>query len=584
LNNTGFFIIKTKQNMKHQNEVNQTMNYKLFNLNLLRYFIISFYFFTIATQPIKANTSQVDSLENVYQRSQNPTEQAMVLLELSNYYSVINLEKAASYIQQSILLVGQIQDNQIKYDIYKQAGVVCFYIGIFDQASTYWIKALSIANDLKDSLQIAKSSFNLSALYIAIKNVELANDYLMVSKQYFDSRQDVVELRPQMLSILNNQAIIFQNSNDTVSAIKMFKEAIYFAKKHDLMDGLKTTLNAYASFLISQKSFSEAELVLLELQGLNKVFSYNPQIDATLLIKLSRVFSQVGQKDKAKKYLLSADSLVNQIQSMSLYRELTNDLYLLALNEGNELKALRYKVIYDSLTRENKAEIAMQDGIKIKLLKEFKALESQTAKSNAITVKRYVLGIGFLSLLLLLFVYFLIKNVRKKKRLSILKQIVVQEREQLAQLNDSLFHEVEKKEKELTSQSIHHMRQKELLKSSIEELQKSLQDLPVVSRQAESKMNQMASVIEDRQVWSDFDIRFNELNTGFYKKLDTRFPNLTINEKRLCAFLKLEMNTKEIIAITGQSVRAVEIARTRLRKKLELTNSSRSLNDFFKTF
>jgi DNA-binding CsgD family transcriptional regulator len=58
------------------------------------------------------------------------------------------------------------------------------------------------------------------------------------------------------------------------------------------------------------------------------------------------------------------------------------------------------------------------------------------------------------------------------------------------------------------------------------------------------------------------------------------FPTLTLNERRLCAFLKLQMTTKEIASLTGQSIRAVELARTRLRKKLQLTNSEINLYDF----
>ena len=47
---------------------------------------------------------------------------------------------------------------------------------------------------------------------------------------------------------------------------------------------------------------------------------------------------------------------------------------------------------------------------------------------------------------------------------------------------------------------------------------------------------------------------------------------------RLCAFIKMDMTTKEIVAITGQSIRAVEMARTRLRKKMVLTGTGVNLN------
>ena len=55
---------------------------------------------------------------------------------------------------------------------------------------------------------------------------------------------------------------------------------------------------------------------------------------------------------------------------------------------------------------------------------------------------------------------------------------------------------------------------------------------------------------------------------------------ITDNDKKLCAFLKLDLRSKDIAAITKQSVKSVEIARTRLRKKLDLVNKNISLAEY----
>jgi hypothetical protein len=81
-------------------------------------------------------------------------------------------------------------------------------------------------------------------------------------------------------------------------------------------------------------------------------------------------------------------------------------------------------------------------------------------------------------------------------------------------------------------------------------------------------------------VQKKFEIRFKNIHANFYDELMRDFPTLTLDERRLCAFLKLQMTTKEIASLTGQSIRAVELARTRLRKKLQLTNSEINLYDF----
>jgi DNA-binding CsgD family transcriptional regulator len=71
-------------------------------------------------------------------------------------------------------------------------------------------------------------------------------------------------------------------------------------------------------------------------------------------------------------------------------------------------------------------------------------------------------------------------------------------------------------------------------------------------------------------LWNDFDKHFNETHTDFYKKLFENYPSLTSNEIRLCAFLKLNLNTKEIAMITQHSAHSIETMRSRIRKKLSL--------------
>jgi DNA-binding CsgD family transcriptional regulator len=82
------------------------------------------------------------------------------------------------------------------------------------------------------------------------------------------------------------------------------------------------------------------------------------------------------------------------------------------------------------------------------------------------------------------------------------------------------------------------------------------------------------------EVWEEFELRFRHVHEDFYQKIHERCPSLTGNERRLAAFLRLNLSTKEIATLTGQSIRALEVARTRLRKKLNLTNSETGLVEY----
>lgn len=71
-------------------------------------------------------------------------------------------------------------------------------------------------------------------------------------------------------------------------------------------------------------------------------------------------------------------------------------------------------------------------------------------------------------------------------------------------------------------------------------------------------------------IWVEFEKRFNDVHVDFYHSLSMAHPDLTGNERKLCAFLKLDMSSKEIATITFQNAKSIDMARYRLRKKLGL--------------
>ena len=84
----------------------------------------------------------------------------------------------------------------------------------------------------------------------------------------------------------------------------------------------------------------------------------------------------------------------------------------------------------------------------------------------------------------------------------------------------------------------------------------------------------------DDEVWDEFEIRFKQVHGEFYEKLISQFPDLSPNEQKICAFLRLNMTTKEISDLTGQRIHTLEVERTRLRKKLGITNTKTNLVSF----
>jgi len=84
--------------------------------------------------------------------------------------------------------------------------------------------------------------------------------------------------------------------------------------------------------------------------------------------------------------------------------------------------------------------------------------------------------------------------------------------------------------------------------------------------------------------WENFTYSFSRVHKNFYKNLESCHPNLSPSEKRLCSFLRLNLNTKDIAYLTHNTVGSIETARIRLRKKLGLSHQNTSLNNYISQF
>lgn len=77
--------------------------------------------------------------------------------------------------------------------------------------------------------------------------------------------------------------------------------------------------------------------------------------------------------------------------------------------------------------------------------------------------------------------------------------------------------------------------------------------------------------------WNDFKLYFEQIHPSVFSRLNKAYPKLTAGENRLCAFLIMNLTTKEISALTNRSVRTVETAKFRLRKKLDIPKDTNIL-------
>lgn len=75
-------------------------------------------------------------------------------------------------------------------------------------------------------------------------------------------------------------------------------------------------------------------------------------------------------------------------------------------------------------------------------------------------------------------------------------------------------------------------------------------------------------------MWEIFKTYFEGTHPAFFRNLYSRHPDLSANEVRMCAYIMLNLTTKEIAALTNRSVRTIDTIKYRLHKKLGLTDES----------
>ena len=186
-------------------------------------------------------------------------------------------------------------------------------------------------------------------------------------------------------------------------------------------------------------------------------------------------------------------------------------------------------------------------------------------------------------LLLVLGCAFLIFAVNKRKlnkHRRELEQKVHKEQERKIQLaeRNKLLDEINTKRKELANTTYLAAKRNRTLMEVKNELDdvKDKFDNQYKFKNIQTKINH---IIEGKDNWKVFETNFNEINDDFFHDLLKKYPSLSTKDLKLCAYLKMNMSTKEIAPLMAISARGVEIHRYRLRKKLNL-KSGKNLSKF----
>lgn len=170
----------------------------------------------------------------------------------------------------------------------------------------------------------------------------------------------------------------------------------------------------------------------------------------------------------------------------------------------------------------------------------------------------------------------------QQERDELLKQESIANQQKLAKLkNEQLQTELNSKGREVTNSAMNIVYKNELLQKIKDEIAnlKDAQGKKLTDDQLKRLQKIIEESMNDERDWNLFETSFNETHENFFKKLKLKHPDLVPNDLKLCAYLRMNMSSKEMASLLNISVRGVEIRRYRLRKKLNLLHD-KNLNEF----
>lgn len=155
--------------------------------------------------------------------------------------------------------------------------------------------------------------------------------------------------------------------------------------------------------------------------------------------------------------------------------------------------------------------------------------------------------------------------------------------------NQKLQYELRHKSQELASSTMNLIRKNEILLEINQNLDKvaeeikSTKDTSDLLKRLVKMQDDIKKNIERDDNWKKFEANFDMVYENYLKRLGEQFPVLTVSDKKLCAYLKMGLSSKDIAPLLNMSFRSVEMSRYRLRKKLDL-NREVNLTEFLQNF
>lgn len=446
--------------------------------------------------------------------------------------------------------------------------------GDFPKAMESYQRAIEVFRNLKDEAAVSDCLNNIGNLFSDHANPFRALEYYSQSMKIARDLNDEYRL----LIRNKNMAGAYIELKDYENAALFLEDALKLAAKSGDKSFLASCNMLYGKLHAEKKDYIIASAYFRKSAGLYAEAGTKPE-QGEALIELATSLLNQNQAKEGLRY--AREALVLAESTGSLKGRLEANFCLAACYD----KAGDYHHAYQHLKQASALKDSIYTTEKFRTIEEIEAgfrqselkkqnealSEERVVQQQAIRTRNTIVMLLAISLILgFALIYLIYKRVKEaRKETGRIRQM---SEAKIEQLNEDLIG----KERELTSKTIFINQKNQLLERMIQELEAlKMQD---ISSQSVQRLQLQLKQELSPNAWKEFEVQFNEVHPGFQARLMEGFPELTPTERRLCSFIRLGMNTREISSLTGQSTKSIEVARTRIRKKLDIPHGQNLAN------
>ncbi|MGN6437518.1 MAG: tetratricopeptide repeat protein [Agriterribacter sp.] len=528
-------------------------------------------------------------LQKLSDKNTTPTEKIETLNALSVLYSRDSTQQAKEFAHKAYLLSLQEKNKLLEARSLINLATTYLYNDNYDQALQYAFRSLDLSIQEKSKPDIAYCYKELGWVFFDSENYDFSMQY---HRQAYDLYGEIGERKKSGVAA-NAIGLVYRTKGQCDSARTYFDIALAIAQETNNYSGEAAALNNIGICENDQGRHRQA-IVFFNRALATKEAKDNILLQAEIFNQLAEANIGLKSYADADAALANAKRLIDRSTSNMKKEKQLDYLYnysLLYKAQNRFAEAYLYLQEYNAVKKQvisdNKSEAIAAMKMERETMQKEAAINALEAQKKLRAFQRNALAAGIVLLIIIgILLFNRIHHQRKKeKELAAIKEEMI--KKELANTlleKTALSAKLEYKNAALKNSALFISQRNDMIRDFIDELLRWQKETPKEYSIGFSRLlNKFQHTLEANQDIQDLNRLIEETNKDFFFNLLAKFPNLTENEKKLCAQIRLNLSIKDIASLNNISVKSAEMARYRLRKHFELKYED-SLNDFLKQF